>query len=161
MTIREISFISRERAEALPGSSGSAIISITDPGTAAAALAPTFRKVLRQSFFDAIPADDYIPMPFPGLFDQTMAQAICNFVDELHKDADPLHCIVHCEYGISRSAAVALFIEAYTGAPLNAREFANNANEWVASLLAEQRPPLLIEIPQLRANKERRTTRRS
>ncbi|HRE18631.1 MAG TPA: hypothetical protein PLW86_16450 [Rhodocyclaceae bacterium] len=160
MTIREISFISRERAEALPGSSGMAIISITDPGSAEAALAPTFRKVLRQAFFDAIPADDYIPMPFPGLFDQGMAQAICAFVDELQADPDPLHCIVHCEYGISRSAAVALFIEAYTGAPLHAREFANNANEWVASLLAEQRPPLLIEIPQPRASQERRNNQR-
>lgn len=160
MSIRDISFISRERAESLPGSSGSAIISITDPGTPPATLAPTFRHVLRLAFYDALPADDYIPMPFPGLFDTTMAREICSFVDTLNTDPDPLHCIVHCEFGISRSAAVALFIEAYTGAPLASREFACNANEWVASLLARQRPPLLIEIPQTRSEQERRNAQR-
>lgn len=161
MTIREISFISRERAESLPGSSGMAIISITDPGTPPANLAPTFRKVLRLSFLDAIPADDYIPMPFPGLFESGMARQICEFIDALQADPDPLHCVVHCEFGISRSAAVALFIEAYTQAPLNAKEFACNANEWVASSLARERPPLLIEIPQPRPAQERRASTRS
>jgi len=160
MTIREISFISRERAESLPGSPDTAIISITDPGTPPAKLAASFGKVLRLSFLDAIPADDYIPMPFPGLFESGMAQDICQFIDALQADPEALHCVVHCEFGISRSAAVALFIEAYTQAPLNAREFACHANEWVASTLARERPPLLIEIPQPRAKNERRGQQR-
>lgn len=160
MTIREISFISRERAESLPGGPDTAIISITDPGTPPAKLASSFRKVLRLSFLDAIPADDYIPMPFPGLFESGMAQEICEFIDALQADPETLHCVVHCEFGISRSAAVALFIEAYTLAPLNAKEFACNANEWVASTLARERPPLTIEIPQTRSEQERRNTPR-
>lgn len=155
--IREVSYISRERAESLPGSSGAAIISITDPGTPPASLAPTFRNILRLSFFDAFPADDYIPMPFGGLFEAQMAQQICDFIDALHADPDPLHCIVHCEYGISRSAAVALFIEAYTQAPLTAREFAYDANEWVIRQLEYQRRPISIEIPQAVTAKDRRS----
>ena len=124
MTIRQVNFVSREHAESLTGNPGMAVISITDPGTPDANLCAEFKDVLRLSFYDAQPADEYLPAPMPGMFDHFMARQIGNFVQELRSDPNDISVMVHCEYGVSRSAAVALFVEAYAEAPLTAREFA-------------------------------------
>src|SRR5574343_1870525 len=83
MSITQVRFASRELAESLAGTPYMAVISITDPGTPEARLDPQFRHVLRLSFFDAIPADEYMPA-LPGLFDHHMAAQICTFIEELH-----------------------------------------------------------------------------
>jgi predicted protein tyrosine phosphatase len=85
-----------------------AVISITDPTTPEAKLDPLFRHVLRLSFYDAVPADEFMPA-CPGLFDHHMAARISTFIGELHAAPFEISLMVHCEYGISRSAAVALF----------------------------------------------------
>ena len=69
--------------------------------------------------------------------------------------------MVHCEYGVSRSAAVALFVEAVSGAPLEAREFTYEANPWVVDTLLAQHPGLSIDIPMPDAARDRRTAMRA
>ncbi len=161
MTINQVFFASRERVESLAASPDMAVISITDPGTPEARLDPQFKDVLRLSFYDAQPADEYLPAPMPGLFDYLMARRIGNFVHQLHASPEALSVMVHCEYGVSRSAAVALFVEAYAGAPLNAREFAYEANPWVIDRLQQQHPTVQIEIPPVHAAHDRRTIPRA
>jgi len=147
MTISEVYFVSREAAENLLFHADTAVISITDPGKRAAALAAWFRKVLRLSFYDAVPGDDFIPIPVPGCFDHRMARQILDFIGELHGTPTALKLVVHCEQGISRSAAVALFAAAYSGAPLQNRAGANGANPWVLEQLSRLAPAIEIDIP--------------
>lgn len=158
MSIDRVFFTSRQLAESLAGNPYMAVISITDPGTPPARLDPLFRHVLRLSFHDAVPADDFIPAP--GLFDRTMARTVTAFIDELQAAPFKLSLMVHCEFGVSRSAAVALFAATRCGAPLNAREFAYEANAWVLDRLTEQHPGLQVDIPPRGSAAERRTAGR-
>lgn len=155
MTISKVFYTSRKLAESLEGNPYMAVISITDPTTPPARLDAMFRHVLRLSFFDAVPADEFMP-PLPGLFDLAMARRIDAFIRELQAAPFELSVMVHCEYGVSRSAAVALFIEALTGAPLAAREFAYEANQWVIERLQVLHPQLSIDIPLAASAHERR-----
>lgn len=159
MTITRVQYTSRQLAESLAGNPYMAIISITDPGTPEAKLDPLFRHVLRLSFYDAIPADEYLPAP-PGLFDTPMAKRIDDFVQELLAAPFDISLMVHCEFGVSRSAAVALFVEAVSGAPLDAREFTYEANPWVLDRLLRLHPGLQTEIPDPLAAHERRRAAR-
>ena len=147
MTISKVSFTSRETAESQPGAPGIAVISITDPGSPPAALSPCFGPLLRLAFYDAVPADDYLPAPCPGLFDHRMAREVCAFIDRLQAARETYAVLVHCEYGISRSAAVALFVEAACEVPLQAREYACDANSWVMTCLERARPKISIDLP--------------
>lgn len=157
MSIKKVYFASRELAESLIGKPSIAVISITDPGSPEANLHAEFEHVLRLAFYDAVPADDYLPAPLPGLFDYRMARQIATFVQDLEHAPDEVSMLVHCEYGVSRSAAVALFVEALTGAPLISREFSGEANQWVVDQLSQLRPGLEIDIPPVGAAPERRT----
>jgi len=161
MTINQVHFASRELAESLAGNPYMAVISITDPGTPDAKLDPLFQHVLRISFYDAVPADEFLPAPMPGLFDHLMARRISDFVKELHSAPFEISVMVHCEYGVSRSAAVALFVEAYTGAPLAAREFTYEANQWVIHRMSLLHPELNIDIPPEKSVPDRRARARS
>jgi predicted protein tyrosine phosphatase len=160
MTISKIQYTSRKLAEQLRGTPYMAVISLTDPSTPEAKLDPLFRHVIRLSFFDAVPADEYMPA-CPGLFDHHMAAQICTFIEELHAAPFEISLMVHCEYGISRSAAVALFAEALTGAPLEAREFAYEANQWVIDQLESCHPGVSVDLPAPLFSIERRHARRS
>jgi len=160
MTINKVFFTSRKLAESLAGNPYMAVISITDPTTPEARLDPLFRHVLRLSFFDAVPADEYQPA-LPGLFDRAMAQRIDAFVGEIQAAPFQMSVMVHCEYGVSRSAAVALFVEAVSGAPLEAREFTYEANPWVLDSLLALRPGLDIDIPSPATVHDRRTAARA
>ena len=157
MTIRQVSYTSRLHAESLTGSPHVAVISITDPGSDEASLDPAFLDILRLSFFDAVPADEYLPAPLPGMFDHLMARRIGDFVSELHAAPADVSVVVHCEYGVSRSAAVALFVSAYAQAPLAAREFAYDANLWVIHQMSRLFPELVIDVPAEDGAAERRT----
>ena len=155
MTIRQVSYTSRQHAEALVPGPQVAVISITDPGTPEASLAAGFRATLRLAFYDAVSADEYLPATLPGMFDLRMARRIGDFVRDLHAAPDEVSLLVHCEHGVSRSAAVALFAAAYAHAVLLAREFAGDANQWVVDLMARLYPELTIEIPDPAAAGER------
>ena len=160
MTISQVQYTSRKLAEQLRGSPYMAVISITDPTTPEARLDPLFRHVLRLAFFDAVPADEYQPS-IPGLFDHRMAAQISAFIAELHAAPFEITLMVHCEYGVSRSAAVALFAEALTGAPLEAREFTYEANQWVIDRLQQRHPGLAVDIPSPLISRERRRCHRT
>ncbi|PKO33330.1 MAG: hypothetical protein CVU34_13715 [Betaproteobacteria bacterium HGW-Betaproteobacteria-7] len=160
MTINKVFYTSRKLAESLEGNPYMAVISITDPTTPEARLDPMFRHVLRLSFFDAVPADEFMP-PLPGLFDMAMARRIDAFIGELQAAPFAMSVMVHCEFGVSRSAAVALFIEALTGAPLAAREFAYEANQWVIDRLQQLHPQLAVEIPLPNSAHDRRYAARA
>lgn len=160
MTINHVRYTSRKLAESLAGNPYMAVISITDPTTPEAKLDPLFRHVLRLSFFDAVPADEFQP-PLPGLFNRQMARQIDDFVREIQAAPFAMSVMVHCEYGVSRSAAVALFVEAYSGAPLDAREFTYEANPWVVDTLLSLHPQLSIEIPRPDAARDRRAAMRA
>jgi predicted protein tyrosine phosphatase len=147
MAIQAIDFVSRNTAESLHFTAEMAVISITDPGKRVAQLDAWFSKVLRQSFFDAIPGDEFIPVPIPGCFDHRMAQEILAFIDDLRLDSIAYHLIVHCEQGLSRSAAIALFTAAYTHCPLPRPERAHRANSWVLDQLVALVPRLEVDIP--------------
>jgi predicted protein tyrosine phosphatase len=146
MTINKVFFTSRKLAESLAGNPYMAVISITDPTTPEARLDPLFRHVLRLSFFDAVPADEFQPL-LPGLFNRDMARRIDAFAQEIHQAPFAMSMMVHCEYGVSRSAAVALFVASLADAPLEAREFTYEANPWVVDTLQALHPHLDIEIP--------------
>ena len=161
MTIRLVRYTSRKLAEQLLGTPYMAVISITDPGTPEARLDPLFCHVLRLAFYDAVPADDYLPAPLPGLFDYRMAGQISAFIGELHAAPFEIELMVHCEFGVSRSAAVALFAEALTGAPLEARQFTYEANQWVLDRLLERHPGLDANPPSPLVSHERRSERRA
>ena len=160
MTISQVQYTSRKLAEQLRGSPYMAVISITDPTTPEAKLDPLFRHVLRLAFFDAVPADEYQPS-IPGLFDRDMAAQISAFIAELHAAPFEITLMVHCEYGVSRSAAVALFAEALTGAPLDAREFTYEANQWVIDQLQARHPGLEVDVPSPLISRERRRVARA
>jgi predicted protein tyrosine phosphatase len=160
MTISQVQYTSRKLAEQLRGSPYMAVISITDPTTPEAKLDPLFRHVLRLAFFDAVPADEYQPS-IPGLFDRDMAAQISAFIAELHAAPFEITLMVHCEYGVSRSAAVALFAEALTGAPLDAREFTYEANQWVIDQLQQRHPGLDVDVPSPLVSRERRRAARA
>lgn len=147
MAIREVVFVSRQVAETLLFYPDTAAISITDPGKRLATLPAWFRHVLRLSFYDAIPGDDFMPAPLPGCFDYRMAKQVVAFLDELQQLPDDLRLIVHCEQGLSRSAAVALFSAAYAGAALPNRENAGRANTWVLDQLTTVKPDVDVDIP--------------
>ena len=161
MTIRQVSYTSRLLAEALVPSPQVAVISIIDPGTPLASLKAGFSRILRLAFYDAVPADEYLPAPLSGMFDQRMARRIDDFVREVHAAPAVFSLLVHCEHGVSRSAAVALFAAAYARAPLAAREFAFDANQWVVDLLTRLHPELSIEIPDAEDAGERRALPRA
>lgn len=147
MGIAEVGFVSRAAAESLLFAPDIAVISVTDPGKRVAALPVWFRQVLRLAFYDAVPGDEFIPVPLPGCFDRDMARLVVDFVDRLHAAPEPCRLIVHCEEGVSRSAAIALFAAARTGATLPGRERAWRANPWVIDQLVALAPGLDIEIP--------------
>lgn len=160
MTINHVFYTSRKLAESLAGNPYMAVISITDPTTPEARLDPLFRHVLRLSFFDAVPADEFMPA-LPGLFDLAMARQIRDFVTEIQQAPFEMSVMVHCEYGVSRSAAVALFVEACSGAPLEAREFTYEANPWVVDRLQSVCPELSLDIPAPTTAHERRQAARA
>jgi predicted protein tyrosine phosphatase len=92
-----------------------AVISITNPGTTPASICPGWHDVLRVEF------DDIDFDSIHGMYTRAMAercydaitkeqaQAIVNFV-ALASDNGTDSFLVHCEQGISRSAAVAKWI---------------------------------------------------
>ena len=101
-------FVSQERAEAMRPPRSCALISITDTGKAPAHLLEGWAAVLRVSF------DDVDPVWYPEDRDWWEGLVPCSS-DQAGEIADfcrvnALRCrrlVVHCRYGVSRSAAVA------------------------------------------------------
>lgn len=153
--IRSVDFCSQKAAEALPGlpkQPGLAVISIATPGALEPRLA-SFDHVLMLEFHDV--EDDAEPWV---VFDASHAKAVVGFVDQLHGIGQPVDVIVHCKAGISRSAAIALFVESVSGCVFARRKFAGFANRLVIREL-EALTGKTVSVPRALTRREEFTVR--
>lgn len=132
--IRSVDFMSLTEAELLPGApmqSDIALISIATPGAWPPSL-PHFLEMLTLEFDDV--EDDQDPSM---AFGDEHAKAILEFVARIHSQEKAWRLIVHCKAGISRSAAVALYVTEATGCQFPQHQEAGEANLLVLRVLAD------------------------
>jgi predicted protein tyrosine phosphatase len=103
--LERVIFIGQDRAETMRPPKSCALVSITDPAKAPADLLDGWTAVLRVQFHDIDPVS--YPADSDDLHPISAAQAaeIADFCWE-----SALRCrrlVVHCRYGVSRSAAIA------------------------------------------------------
>lgn len=135
--LRQVSFMSLLRLQALAASPHAVVISITDSSTHAVRPALNgYRDALRLEFLDI--AEEHVnaaigswplePTPseherlsehrgerLPALSD---ALAVRKFLDTYHAAAELVEVLVHCYAGASRSAAIAVWAGEHYGIPL-------------------------------------------
>lgn len=125
--------MSQADAEALKPSSGTALISITDPSRPNAILQLGWNAVHRAAFDDIDPVgypDDYGDM---RAISDEQALSMARFVLATAQTCQTL--VVHCRYGVSRSAGVAKAVAQAFGVPFpasydDANEFVYRAMRW-------------------------------
>lgn len=119
MKLKYVTFISQHQAEQIDPRPDMALISITEPASyeeLIPKLDPNWKHLLKVSFHDIdtdrrkqrilAEADEYV------IFSEKHATQILEFVEQIKNEVVSL--VVHCYAGLSRSAAVALFLsEAY------------------------------------------------
>ena len=130
--IQSIDFVSQSAAELLPGrplQTSVAVISISTPGTWEPILAD-FEHVLKLEFHDV---EDYAE-PWV-VFDRAHAKLVVDFTAMLQAKDEPVDVVVHCKAGISRSAAVALYVETVGQCSFPRKRFAGFANRLVTRAL--------------------------
>ncbi len=135
--LESVEFMSREKAVKLPGKNNVAFISIHSSKGVPAGLKPGWGGVIHLAFDDVVPGLD----PRTGLvtlgganivpFNESHAKKLLEFVDGLHECIN--HVYVHCDAGISRSAAVARFLSVRHACPLIGDD--RYANSHVLSVL--------------------------
>lgn len=131
--------MSRLQAENLPGSDALAMISITGPDSDEALLLVGWKSVLRVAFDDNDPRivrhkqrkTPRIPMT------EQDALAIVNFVHETAPFVTGI--MVHCQGGISRSAAVSKWISAAYKLPFDTNYELYNRHVYRLLLAADKR----------------------
>lgn len=105
MRLRRVVFISQRRAEGMRPPRDAALISITDPGRPPALIGEGWHAVLRVAF------DDKDPVTFPEDYEEMREIGGDEVADIAAFVAVHVRCcrriVVHCRYGVSRSAAVA------------------------------------------------------
>ena len=144
--IQKIKFVPRAVAEKIAYTSNQAIISIGDPVQEAPNWLGSPKSVLELNFLDVVPGDSF-GEEFG--FQEEDAFKIIDYVRNLHPDVTEL--IVHCQAGISRSAAIALYAQAATNAKLDRHEFADLANTFVVEMLSHA-SGIDITIPPMAIN---------
>lgn len=107
MSIHSLEFLSVDEAESFIPTEPTIAISILTPGRAAARLHSDIDEVLRLYFHDGVPHGSE-PRKVE-LFSAGQAQAIIDFLRHHNAQPQARHLFIHCEAGISRSAAVAVF----------------------------------------------------
>ena len=112
-----IKFVPRAFVENIKtgGQEDALLISISEPGEAEVRPQDTFKAILRLSFHDVDVSSQEALQAQYQVFDVQMAKQIESFV-EAHPDAS--HIVVHCHAGVSRSAAVALYLGDKLGVPV-------------------------------------------
>lgn len=128
--IQSVDFVSKSDAQRLVPSDEIAVISITG----LLGIPPSlqgFYRVLPLEFEDLRQAGE------KWSFNRTHAAAIIAFVKELHGSPKAIDLIVHCKAGVSRSAAVALYVADKTGCAFTRRDMADGANRLVLQVLAD------------------------
>jgi len=109
--------ISRQAAEALPGTSDLVVLTITDLWALPAELREGYRDVLRLAFDDVLEAAQWDGTDRLPITPEQACQ-IVEWLEHWHAEPMQLRLIAHCEAGISRSAAVARFAAETFGLPL-------------------------------------------
>ena len=140
MPIQSLEFLSVDEAQAFVPKLQTAAISILTPGRAAAQLHRDIVDVLRLYFHDGVPQGTG-PRKVE-LFSTEQAQAVIDFLRHHNAKPHPQHLLIHCEAGISRSAAVAVFSASECRVPLNG-QFAF-LNPWVLSTLVKTAYPYYV-----------------
>lgn len=108
--MQSVTFINREAAEQKLGAQNLALISITQPNTPPAALKTGWHSVLKIQFDDTNPEIITLKKRKTPRVAITLTDAI-KIVKYVHETASAVEeIIVHCQGGISRSAAVAKWI---------------------------------------------------
>ncbi|GAB1394889.1 hypothetical protein MASR1M60_30530 [Rhodocyclaceae bacterium] len=137
MMIKSIEYLSLKEALEFQPKDSTIAISILSPGRAQVALHPGINPVLRLYFEDTMGKEG--ASPAPGIFNTNQAREILHFVRHHRDTPEPCHLLVHCEAGISRSAAVAVFAASECNIPLTG-QFAF-LNSWVLSVLVKTAYP--------------------
>lgn len=108
---QRVTFTNRQKAEQWLASDGQVCVSIHSSSGEPARLRDGFRDVLVLEFDDL--TDDELPTTLPNakLFSREQGRALLDFMRQ-HEDA---HWLIHCDAGVSRSAAVARFVAANLG----------------------------------------------
>ncbi len=112
--IKSVQFLSLEKAEAFIPERPTVAISILAPGMKEASL-QGFQDVLRLYFTDAVTAVNEETV----LFDQNLARQIVDYLDTYHAASNDYDLVIHCQAGVSRSAAVAVWAASEFRVPLS------------------------------------------
>lgn len=135
--IDSLEFLSLDEALEFVPSRPTVAISILSPGRRAAALHPAIDDTLRLFFHDGVAHAD--PHPATVLFCAEQARSVVDFLRRHHLRSEKLHLLIHCEAGISRSAAVAVFAASECRVALRG-QFAF-LNPWVLATLVKSAYP--------------------
>lgn len=101
----QVDVYSRFQAEGLDPRPGTAVISISNPGSPPVNLKEGWEAILRLQFDDVVRPVSGIPDLI--LFGEQHVRAIQDFLKENHgKDF-----VIHCEAGVSRSVAIGLYLQ--------------------------------------------------
>lgn len=110
ISIQITSLVEAEQYVPKPGRHELAI-AINSPDSRTSVLHKDFEEIIRATFFDI----DVAYEEYPTVFTRDMATRIinktCAFVEK--HVGHPIHILVHCEAGVSRSAAVAAALSKY------------------------------------------------
>lgn len=144
VTLESVVFMSQAMAEIVTPTPGAALISITDSGRPIATLRPGWSAIHRASF-DDIDAITFPDGDYRGLraISERQAGSMARFVVAIAATSQTL--VVHCKYGVSRSAGVAKAVAQEYGLPFPADY--KEANESVCQAIAAA----LLEARRLRA----------
>lgn len=135
--IKSIEYLSLKDALEFEPQVPTIAISILSPDRNAATLHPQIDPVLRLYFEDTTGKEG--TTPGPGIFNTDQAREILDFIRHHRDKQESCHLLVHCEAGISRSAAVAVFAASECSIPLTG-QFAF-LNPWVLSVLVKTAYP--------------------
>lgn len=108
--MQRVMFVPKAKAIELAGNPDWAVISITSPGDDPVELKPGWAAVLRLAFVDA---DRH--STDGELFSDDMAAQVIAFAQQAISEGRSV--LVHCLFGVSRSAAVAVALSEYHGLP--------------------------------------------
>jgi len=147
--IKVVHFWPRLAAEAALFPANVALISIGDPQQAAPVLKGG-KEVLRLEFYDLKKPEPSDPrFGLDSMFTAAQAARVQALVARLHAEPTEYEIVVHCEAGVSRSAAVALYVEAASGCAFPGKGAAGGANEHIVAVLCKV-GKVSINIPPLK-----------
>lgn len=136
--LSSVDFISLETFKGTAIASDMAVISIGDP----ASTPPNLEHgvpALRVEFLDLTPDElAQYDMPEDCLISENEVTQILAFIEGLVRANERYRLVVHCHKGYSRSAAVALVVQAMAGCEFPRKLDAYDANTYVLQLASQQ-----------------------